>query len=201
MSALEDKNLEILEAAHNLFTRFGYRKTTMEDIGNEIGLNQASLYHYFNNKEDIFLSVVYNRYTQMKEAIRAAINGNMNLEEKLFELYKQKYMFFEQDPLLQEILELNIKKISTKAKEKIREIREEERTAIQSLLQNAIDENEIPQLDIEATAEIIIRLTEGIRIGRINEFLLEQRKRNIDSMLSELELALNYLVKGFKAGV
>jgi AcrR family transcriptional regulator len=173
----------------------------MEDIGNEIGLNQASLYHYFNNKEDIFLSVVYNRYTQMKEAIRAAINGNMNLEEKLFELYKQKYMFFEQDPLLQDILELNIKKISTKAKEKIQEIGEEERTAIQSLLQNAIDENEIPQLDIEATAEIIIRLTEGIRIGRINEFLLEQRKRNIDSMLSELELALNYLVKGFKAGV
>ena len=198
MGVLEDKNLEILEGAHNLFTRFGYRKTTMEDIGNEIGLNQASLYHYFRNKEDIFMNVVFHRYSQMKDEIRATIKENMELEEKLFELFKQKIMFFEKNPLLQEALELDMTKISVKANEEVRAIREEERTVIQSLLQNAIETNEIPPLDTEATADIIIRLSEGIRIGRINEYLLERRKRNLESMLNELQLALHYLVQGFK---
>ena len=198
MGVLEDKNLEILEGAHSLFTRYGYRKTTMEDIGKEVGLNQASLYHYFRNKEDIFMNIVFHRYSQMKDEIRAAIKENMELEEKLFELFKQKTMFFEKNPLLQEALELDMRKISVKAKEEVRAMREEERTVIQSLLQNAIETNEIPPLDTEATADIIIRLSEGIKIGRINEFLFEQRKRNLELMLSELKLALHYLVQGFK---
>jgi AcrR family transcriptional regulator len=194
----DDKTSEILGAAHSLFTRFGYAKTTMEDIGNTVGLNQASLYHYFRNKEDIFLNVVFSRYAQMKEAILATIKETMDLEEKLYALFKQKFTFFEQDPLLQQILDLTIKKISADAKERIQEINEEERTFLESLLQKSIDNKEIPPLDIQTTADIIIRLIEGIRIGRINKFFLEQRKRNLESMLGELQLALRYLVNGFK---
>jgi AcrR family transcriptional regulator len=201
MESIDEKNMEILDVAHTLFTRFGYRKTTMEDIGKEIGLNQASLYHYFRNKEDIYLSVIFNRYTEMKDTIRSSIKENMNLEQKLFELFKQKFIFFEQDPLLREIFELNITKISQKSKERILVKKEEERTILQSFFQNAIDNKEIPQLDIQPTIDIIIRLTEGIRVGTINQYIAGQRKRNLESMLSELQLALNYLVKGFKAGV
>ena len=170
----------------------------MGDIGNQVGLNQASLYHYFRNKEDIFLNLVFNRYSQFKEAILAAINEATDLEEKLFLLFKQKFMFFEQDPLLQQVLDLNLKKISADVKERVQEIMEEEGTLLRSLIQTAIDNKEIHQLDIQATADIIIRLTEGIRIGRINKFLLEQKKRNLDSMVSELQLALKYLVNGLK---
>lgn len=44
----------ILDAATTLFARYGFKRTTMEDIATEAGLSRASLYNQFRNKEDIF---------------------------------------------------------------------------------------------------------------------------------------------------
>lgn len=52
------KRVLILRAGSECFARFGFDKTTLEDIGRRAGLNKASLYYYFQNKEDIFMAVV-----------------------------------------------------------------------------------------------------------------------------------------------
>lgn len=52
------KHTLILQAAAECFARFGFDKTTLDDIGRRAGLNKASLYYYFKNKEDIFIAVV-----------------------------------------------------------------------------------------------------------------------------------------------
>ncbi len=48
----------ILRAGSECFARFGFEKTTLDDIGRRAGLNKASLYYYFKNKEEIFIAVV-----------------------------------------------------------------------------------------------------------------------------------------------
>ncbi len=53
-----NKRHRILQAASEVFARYGYDKTTLEDIGKKCGLNKASLYHYFRNKEDIYVQVI-----------------------------------------------------------------------------------------------------------------------------------------------
>ena len=52
------KRDEILRAGSECFARFGFDKTTLDDIGQRAGLNKASLYYYFKNKEEIFIAVV-----------------------------------------------------------------------------------------------------------------------------------------------
>lgn len=52
------KREEILRAGSECFARFGFDKTTLDDIGQLAGLNKASLYYYFKNKEEIFIAVV-----------------------------------------------------------------------------------------------------------------------------------------------
>ncbi len=44
---------EILNQASRIFAECGYRNTTTEDIGEKVGLKKSSLYHYFDNKEEI----------------------------------------------------------------------------------------------------------------------------------------------------
>jgi AcrR family transcriptional regulator len=44
----------ILAAAFTQFSRYGFRRTSMEDIAKETGTSRASLYSYFENKEEIF---------------------------------------------------------------------------------------------------------------------------------------------------
>jgi AcrR family transcriptional regulator len=48
----------ILQSGSECFARFGFDKTTLDDIGRRAGLNKASLYYYFKNKEEIFVAVV-----------------------------------------------------------------------------------------------------------------------------------------------
>jgi len=48
----------ILKAAAEAFARYGYEKTTLDDISQSVGLNKASLYYYFKNKDDLFVAVV-----------------------------------------------------------------------------------------------------------------------------------------------
>lgn len=52
------KKAEIVKAGSACFARFGFDKTTLDDIGRHAGLNKASLYYYFKNKEEIFNAVV-----------------------------------------------------------------------------------------------------------------------------------------------
>ncbi len=48
----------ILDASRDLFARFGYKKTTMEDIAMALRKGKSSLYYYFKNKEEIFQAVI-----------------------------------------------------------------------------------------------------------------------------------------------
>ena len=47
----------ILGAAFVRFARYGFRRTSMEDIAGEAGVSRAALYLQFRNKEEIFKSL------------------------------------------------------------------------------------------------------------------------------------------------
>jgi len=51
------KRESILSAAQVQFSRYGFRRTSMADIAKETGVSRASLYSYFENKEEIFRSL------------------------------------------------------------------------------------------------------------------------------------------------
>lgn len=50
----DPKREAILAAAFTQFGRYGFRRTSMEDIAKEAGTSRASLYSHFENKEEIF---------------------------------------------------------------------------------------------------------------------------------------------------
>ncbi len=48
----------ILDAAEKLIERYGYKKTTMEDIAREAGTGKGTLYLHFRNKEELAFSIL-----------------------------------------------------------------------------------------------------------------------------------------------
>ena len=67
MDKTDEKRHQILNAALNCFARYGFNKTTLDDIATAIGMNKASLYYYYENKEAIFGEVLQeeaNRFIQ-----------------------------------------------------------------------------------------------------------------------------------------
>jgi AcrR family transcriptional regulator len=64
---------EIITGARDLFERFGFKKTTMEDIARQIGKSKSALYYYYKTKEEIFEAVILNDIATTEALVAEAI--------------------------------------------------------------------------------------------------------------------------------
>lgn len=78
-----ERQRQILDNARTIFARYGYRKTTIEDIGKACGLGKAALYHYYSGKEEIFAEVVRAETDRLLGQIRAAVDAARGPRAKL----------------------------------------------------------------------------------------------------------------------
>lgn len=79
----EDKKEIILQIARKLFTRYGLKKTSVDDIASEAKIGKATIYYYFKSKQEIFKTVVDRELAILKDAIREAISKEDSPEGKL----------------------------------------------------------------------------------------------------------------------
>ena len=56
--AQHENRHKILEAAQGLFFKHGYHGTTLRDIGREAGVSMGGIYHHFDSKEAIYLTLL-----------------------------------------------------------------------------------------------------------------------------------------------
>ena len=54
----EEFRKKIIVSSGQIFSRYGFRKTTMEEISRALKMGKSSVYYYFRSKEDIFEAVV-----------------------------------------------------------------------------------------------------------------------------------------------
>ncbi|SMO90140.1 transcriptional regulator, TetR family [Saccharicrinis carchari] len=79
----ESVRVSILEAAQTLFAKFGYKKTTMEDIALELHKGKSSLYYYFKNKEEIFQTVIDKEQGVLIDKLQQVVNSSQKPQEKM----------------------------------------------------------------------------------------------------------------------
>jgi AcrR family transcriptional regulator len=81
--ALKDTRLAVIKAAQNIFAKFGYKKTTVDDIARAAHKVKSTIYQYFESKEDIFQTIVEKESQILKEEIKKAIKAQDNPKKKL----------------------------------------------------------------------------------------------------------------------
>jgi AcrR family transcriptional regulator len=91
----KDLNREtILQIAQEIFSKYGYKKTTLDDIANAVRKGKSSLYYYFNSKEDLFQAVIGKEVDILKQALEKVVFRSMDPEEKLREYILTKLATF-----------------------------------------------------------------------------------------------------------
>lgn len=73
----------ILGAAFTLFGRYGFKRTSMEDIASQAALSRAALYLQFRNKEDIFRALAGGLHEEALSGAEAALSGDSPIVERL----------------------------------------------------------------------------------------------------------------------
>jgi AcrR family transcriptional regulator len=73
----------IVHVARQIFARFGFRKTTMDEIALASRKGKSSIYYYFTSKEEIFAAVVEKEAAILKQELAKAMSAANNPDEKL----------------------------------------------------------------------------------------------------------------------
>ena len=66
----EAKNNLILDGAKKVFCEIGFYNCRLEDIAMEAGFSKASLYNYYKDKEEIFLSLALREHQVLNRKLR-----------------------------------------------------------------------------------------------------------------------------------
>ncbi|QQE11870.1 TetR/AcrR family transcriptional regulator [Planctomycetota bacterium] len=80
-----EKRSEQLDRAMEAFFRHGYRKASMKDIAEVIGISRQALYNHYSSKSILFAEAVRHAYAESeRRACKALINENQPLQECIF---------------------------------------------------------------------------------------------------------------------
>ncbi|MGC9342859.1 MAG: TetR/AcrR family transcriptional regulator, partial [Bacteroidales bacterium] len=82
MAELEVKE-RIIESATKYFSKYGFHKTTMDEIAKNIHKAKGVLYYYFKSKEELFNEVLKKELGTLKEALLEIVHSNNNALTKL----------------------------------------------------------------------------------------------------------------------
>lgn len=81
-----DKELyrkKIIASAGQIFSHYGFRKTTMDEIASILKMGKSSVYYYFDSKEAIFEAVVMNEANILRNELTTAIKSGVSPVEKM----------------------------------------------------------------------------------------------------------------------
>ncbi|MEK7374309.1 MAG: TetR/AcrR family transcriptional regulator, partial [Thermodesulfobacteriota bacterium] len=78
-----DRGKIIIKAALNVFSRKGFADTRMADIAREANMSYGLVYHYFENKEKLFDTIVEDWWTGFYNELEELKKKPLSTEEKL----------------------------------------------------------------------------------------------------------------------
>lgn len=79
----EDKKARILDAAIVEFAEHGFESANINTIAQKSAISVGSIYKYFDNKEDLFLSLIHYGVRTLKNILEDILTEDMDLEERI----------------------------------------------------------------------------------------------------------------------
>lgn len=153
----------IIGAASDVFKRYGFKKTTIDQIALTVKKGKSSLYYYFKSKEEMFEAVVQKEFRAFKKSILKAIIGEKNPVKKLHTYFNKRLKIYKEfSNLMHALTDECLSYIPTIEKIK-EEYNKTERIFIEHLLKEGKNKKAINVKDSSQIAAFINQILNGIQ--------------------------------------
>jgi AcrR family transcriptional regulator len=185
----EEYRRRIILTASRIFSHYGFRKTTMDEISRALNKGKSSIYYYFSSKEEIFEAVVLYEANQLRRQLTTAIKEVESPKEKLRNyIFVRMKAFAKLSNYYNAVFDKNLDHYEFI--EKIRSRYDREELAILRLLLYVGNSRGVFEVrESEYTAMAIQTMIKGMEVP------LFWRRREID-INSRLEAILNLIFDG-----
>lgn len=159
-TATSDARERLLEAAEAHFRRYGYRRTTVDDVTREAATGKGSFYLHFDSKEAAYMAVVEASLERFVEAATEALHAEGPVPERLRALVEVTARHYGEDELLRASLFGEQHLVEGRVAERAAQV---QRSRIRDLLAETLSEGKAEgtireSIDVEATAAVLFEI-------------------------------------------
>ena len=189
--AIEETRDKILVVADRLFSRFGFHKTSMDEIAKIARKAKGSLYYHFSSKEDLFKEVVSKEIITLKSDLSIIVNdSDSSASEKLSNYLVKRMEVLNDAANYHETLKADFFEHFDFIDELRSELDLWEKKNLQKIIQEGIDTKEFAQIkDMDVLLDVLIMILKGLEIP----FFLQNKYKNYSPYFENF---LGILTKG-----
>lgn len=153
-----DRKQQIIDAASNSFSLYGYKATTIDQVAKMANVGKGTIYTFFKNKEELFDEIVNTLIKEMNRVAEESADQSHSFYENVHRaLYK--LLEFRKEHQLTIKLSQEARDLGTPA---VLEVMAKMETAIINYIKDkvvqAVQKREIKECDPEMTAFIMMKL-------------------------------------------
>lgn len=188
---------KIRQGAMTCFERYGLEKTTLDDIARMVGLNKATFYYYYKNKEDIFLEAAIFEGELFLQTLQERVRTKTGIRDQIGYYLQERLNYYTHV--------LNMNKISVDSLQKLlpgffelyESVLQKEIKFLTELLEVARQQKEIVVDDSTELATLFIHTGDAVKHATEQKALL-QNNMHVDYTVAqkEIQLITTYIFKG-----
>ncbi len=198
--AQDIKREQIIIGAEKLFTRYGYLKTTMDEIAESAGLKKASIYYYYENKDAIFRDVVMREIDFFIQEAEKNIAVLKNPIEKIMSFCFYRLDYFRQFINLHNLSIQIIREAAPFFKKLQKDFLQKEVNYLKIIIEEGVKSKVFKNCDAEKIASLILDISDAMKFKEFRKsdlkFLADidypKMKNNIKNVLDLILEGLKY---------
>jgi len=173
----------ILNASRELFSRFGFKKTAVDDIAKKARVAKGTIYNYFRSKEKIFQDVVRREGEVLISKMREAALSQKTPQLKFRNMIIAKINYYKELSLLYEINRQRAEELLPFVEKEREEIANQEMKIIKEILEEGVQSSVFQVINVPATAKAMVVAIKGLEVGWTLDMEMEEAIAEIDGLL------------------
>lgn len=192
----EEKKAQILEASIKVLAEKGWNKTKISDIAEAADIGKGTVYEYFRSKDEVFATSFQYFMAQVESRVAERLSSIDDPLERLLAYFYSWADIFESDYMdyLEIVLDFWAEGIRNKegfSSVDLMDFYYNNRTVIESLLEECIAQDKIKSVDTKIVASIIIGTLDGLMIQWIMD-------RNVFDLKEAVFSTARLIIDGLK---
>ncbi len=164
--AIVDTRDKILSVANRLFSRFGFHKTSMDEIAKIARKAKGSLYYHFASKEDLFTEIVNKEILNLKNQLtKIIVDNDLSASEKIKKYLINRMAILNDAANYHETLKADFFEHFDFIDTLRNELDEWEKDSLRTIILEGIDNKEFVAIgDIDVLLDVFIMVLKGLEI-------------------------------------
>ena len=180
-----NKKEEVINAARDLFTKYGYKKVSMDEIAKEANVTKKTICSYFSDKEAMFKYFASEELQSMKEKIENDVNSSTSFIDRVSKILYESLLFRKNSDLIKTIIKEISKNNTAECISFLKFYDGEIVSYIEEKIKQEIQNKTIKKCDAHLTAFIIYKVYSSILFEYDREIDEEKVTKEVTNILKD----------------